>query len=187
MNRREALTSTMALLGASIIGADAFLTGCAPKSSGENITFFNDEMISLLDDIGETIIPTTSESPGAKASKIGEFMKLIVSECYSDNEERSFVSGMEKFKQDVNEKFGKAFSLLSDDEKTKWVITLDEESKQSKKNGKGTHIFEMLNQLTLWGYFSSEPGATKALRYIPIPGDYRGCVDYHKGEGAWVY
>jgi hypothetical protein len=186
MNRREALTSTMALLGVTIIGADAFLTGCTPKSPGENITFFNDEMISLLDDIGETIIPATSESPGAKDAKIGEFMKLIVSECYTDDEERSFVSGMGKFKQEVNQKFGKAFSSLSKDEKTKWMVTLDEESKQSKAE-KDTHIFEMLNQLTLWGYFSSEPGATKALRYIPIPGEYKGCVDYHKGEGAWIY
>jgi hypothetical protein len=186
MNRREALSSTMALLGVSIIGADAFLSGCAPKSAGENTTFFNDEMISLLDTIGETIIPATAESPGAKDAKIGQFMKLIVSECYTDDEERSFVSGMEKFKQDVKQKFGKAFSSLSDDEKNEWLITLDNESRQSKP-GKDTHIFEMLNQLTLWGYFSSEPGATKALRFVPIPGEYKGCIDYHRGEGAWIY
>jgi hypothetical protein len=47
------------------------------------------------------------------------------------------------------------------------------------------HFFTMIKQLTIWGYFSSEPGITKALRYNPIPGRYEGCVPYQDGEKAW--
>jgi hypothetical protein len=44
----------------------------------------------------------------------------------------------------------------------------------------------MLKQLTIWGYFTSEPGATKALRYIETPGHYDGDVPYKKGDKAWA-
>jgi hypothetical protein len=40
----------------------------------------------------------------------------------------------------------------------------------------------MMKQLTLLGFFTSEPGATKAVRYIPVPGRYDGCVPYKKGD-----
>ncbi len=42
----------------------------------------------------------------------------------------------------------------------------------------------MMKELTLWGYFTSEPGANKALRYIAVPGKYQGCIDYKKGDKA---
>jgi len=44
----------------------------------------------------------------------------------------------------------------------------------------------MMKELTLYGYFTSQPGVTKAKRYMPVPGKYIGCVDYHKGEKAIV-
>jgi hypothetical protein len=43
-----------------------------------------------------------------------------------------------------------------------------------------------MKQLTLLGYFTSEPGATKALRYNPVPGKFEGCIPYKKGDKAWA-
>ena len=48
------------------------------------------------------------------------------------------------------------------------------------------NYFGMMKQLTLLGYFTSEIGATKALRYIAVPGKYEGCVPYKKGDKAWA-
>jgi len=36
------------------------------------------------------------------------------------------------------------------------------------------------------GYFTSEPGATIALRYDPVPGDYRGCVPLKDIGRGWA-
>ena len=44
----------------------------------------------------------------------------------------------------------------------------------------------MMKQLTLLGFFTSEVGATKALRYLPVPGHYDGNFPYKKGDRAWV-
>ena len=42
-----------------------------------------------------------------------------------------------------------------------------------------------LLQLTLFGFFTSQPGATQVLRYEAVPGEYIGDLEY-KGEPAWA-
>ena len=46
------------------------------------------------------------------------------------------------------------------------------------------HYFRMMKELALLGYFTSEPGATKALRYVESPGRFDPCIPYTKGEPA---
>jgi hypothetical protein len=43
-----------------------------------------------------------------------------------------------------------------------------------------------MKQLTLFGFFTSEPGSTRVLRYRPVPGKYKGIVPYKKGETSWA-
>lgn len=47
------------------------------------------------------------------------------------------------------------------------------------------HYFTMMKQLTLFGFFTSEVGATEVLRYEAVPGRYDGCAPY-SGEPAWA-
>lgn len=49
-----------------------------------------------------------------------------------------------------------------------------------------SHYFRMMKELALLGYFTSEIGYTKALRYVEAPGRYDPCVDYHPGDKAWA-
>ena len=55
-----------------------------------------------------------------------------------------------------------------------------------KKQRMSPHYFSLMKQLTLLGFFTSEVGATKALRYVPVPGRYEGCVPYKKGDKAFA-
>ena len=57
---------------------------------------------------------------------------------------------------------------------------------KAKKAEDPNHYFHLMKQLTLLGFFTSEPGANKALRYIAVPGHYDGCVPYKKGDKAWA-
>jgi hypothetical protein len=43
----------------------------------------------------------------------------------------------------------------------------------------------VLKELTILGYFSSEIGATQALRYAEVPGAYDGNAPYVRGQRAW--
>lgn len=190
MNRRDAITRVGLLVGGTVIGAEAFLSGCTKRSSEEvsKIGFSND-VVFLLDEIGETILPETALSPGAKATGIGEFMKTMVADCYEKSEQKIFFDGISLLQNTSTQKFNKNFTELSAEEKHDLLVALDSEAKEhrkSKKEEEPAHYFTMMKQLTLWGYFTSEIGSTKALRYVPIPGRYEGCTDYVKGERAWA-
>ena len=56
----------------------------------------------------------------------------------------------------------------------------------NSKKDVSKHYFTMMKELTLTGFFTSEVGATKALRYVAIPGRFEGCVPYKKGDKAWA-
>lgn len=209
MNRRELLKYIAAITGTAVVGGEVFLMGC--KSGTEEVSF-NQKMISLMDEIGETIIPTT-DTPGAKAARVGEFMKVIVNDCYRPEEQKIFKEGLisvEKFsKQENNESFLEStptqrHSLLVKLEKEAKAYNdkrdLDDKirKEQWEKSNNGipwkdrkdfnptpSHYYTMLKQLTLWGYFSSEIGMTKQLRHNPVPGRYDGEAEY-RGEKAWA-
>lgn len=190
MNRRDAIARVGLLVGGTVVGANAFLTGCTPKRSEEALGAldFSPKNISLLDEVGETILPTSAASPGAKEAKIGEFMKAIVTDCYEENDQKIFMEGIGKLNEAANAKFGDDFMDLDATQRHDLLVAIDKEAKDYQSNKKGeepTHYFTMMKQLTLWGYFTSEVGSTKALRYNPVPGRYDGCIDYKKGDRAW--
>ena len=190
MNRREALSSVALLLGGTLIGAEAFLSGCSTpdKKFGAAGLNFSPDDISFLDEVGETIIPATS-TPGAKEAKIGEFMKTIVSDCYEEKDQKIFLDGMQKLEDACKKKTGKSFLACDPQQRHDLLVELDKEQKDymgKKKPEDPSHYFRMMKELTLWGYFTSEPGATKALRYVAVPGRYEGCIPYKKGDKAWA-
>lgn len=188
MNRREAVSLVSLLLGGTLIGADAFITGCSPSVQKKDGLFSNDDIL-LMDDVGDAILPETPGSPGAKAVQIGQFMKKIVTDCYEAKDQKTFTEGLGKLKDAGKKKYNKYFSDISTAEKQSFLEGLDKEAKdyeKTKKKGDQSHYFTMLKQLTVWGYFTSEAGATKALRYVAVPGRYEGVIEYKKGDKAWA-
>ena len=213
MDRREALSRVALIFGGTIIGAEAFLSGCKTTPAKEGL--FADADIALLDEVGDTILPTTAASPGAKAAQIGQFMKTIVTDCYTEDDQRTFTDGIGKLNDAAKKKYDKSFMEITPEQRTEFLIGLDKEAKDRQKelddkNSKLTdderhkrkmeqdagtykrpaeddpHYFSMMKQLTLWGYFTSKPGATQALRYVAVPGRYEGCIPYKKGDKAWA-
>jgi len=191
MDRREAITKVGWLLGGTIIGANLFLEiGCTPGAdkAASAGSFFNSDTIALLDEMGETILPATS-TPGAKAAKIGEFMNVMVRDCYTKRDQGIFREGIERLDDQCKKEHGKTFMECSAAERTAFFTKMDERQKAYMKNKTSeqpSHYFRMLKELTLLGFFTSEVGATKALRYIAIPGRYDGDVPYKKGDKAWA-
>ncbi len=184
MNRRAALKHTASLLGVSVLGAEAFLSGFVPK--GTQTGFLSKKDIRLLDEIGETILPESDRSPGAKAARIGAFMNTIVTDCYTEADQQVFKSGLETIQQAARAKYGRFFLKLSPTERFELLSEFDQKAAAAAAGEPAqTHFFAMLKQLTIWGYFSSAPGVTQALRYDPVPGGYDGCVAYREGDRAW--
>jgi hypothetical protein len=186
MNRREAISSVALLLGGTILGAEAFLSGCKTKS--DVAVSFAPTDIAFLDEVAETILPATT-TPGAKAAKVGEFMTVIVRDNYEAKDQKVFMEGIKKLDEASNKKNGKSFMESTPAQRHDLLVVLDAEQKDYQKNKKKedpNHYFRMMKELTLWGYFTSEIGATQALRYVAVPGKYEGCIPYKKGDKAWA-
>ncbi len=180
MKRRKAMGLTATLLGGTIIGSELLLSGCTDKVGGR--VSFSESDIALLDEIGETILPATQDSPGAKAAKVGAFMKTMVNDCYSEKEREVFLRGIGEFEQSVEDTYSKGFMELDQDQRHDLLFKLDKEAERTNDEN-DPHFYPMVKRLTIQGYFTSEPGLTGALRYNPTPGKYIGCVPYTEGEG----
>jgi hypothetical protein len=187
MNRREAVSAVAVIVGGTIVGSN-LLTGCKTADKKVSSTDFTPDQVAFLDEVAETIIPTT-DTPGAKAAKVGAFMKVMVTDCYDANNQKIFIDGMNALEDASQKKFGKGFVQLGADQKKELLVALDKEAKDyagKKKPEDPPHYFKLMKDLTLQGYFTSEIGATKALRYVPVPGKYEGCIPYKKGDKAWA-
>lgn len=187
MKRREALQRVALLVGGTVVGADLFLQGCKSNTKTAK-SFFSDDEIIFLDEVAETIIPKTN-TPGAKDAQVGAFMNVMVSDCYTKNDQKVFKEGMREIDQRSKDGYGKKFMNLQSEQRTALLNTLNKEQydyQQHKKQDQPDHYFKMMKELTLLGFFTSEPGATKALRYDAIPGRYDPCMPYQKGDRAWA-
>jgi hypothetical protein len=209
MERREAVKYISVLLGGTVIGANAFITGCKTKTG--NIHEWSDDDIAYLNEVGETILPQTS-TPGAKAADVGRFMTVMVNDCYEEGDQKVFREGMTRLNDAADKKFNNRFMKLSPQQRHDLLVELDKESKDYQKKvddfnkneeakdndetARGNlkyvrqhmspHYFFMMKQLTMLGYFTSKVGMTQALRYEPVPGRYEGCIPYKKGDKAWA-
>lgn len=164
MNRREAVQYISFILGGTVIGSSAFLAGCTSNSNSEVSMTFSDADIALMDEIAETILPTT-KTPGAKAAKVGTFMTVMVNDCYQAPDQKIFHEGLDKINKLSNKKYSNSFEKITPQQRHDLLVELDNSSKdfQSKINAEYAKLSdEEKHQFTMKKNFDGEdPWANK--------------------------
>jgi len=187
MERREAVQYIALLLGGTLVGANSFITGCKTADKKDNATF-SQEDVAYLNEVADTILPTTS-TPGAKAANVGQFMTVMVNDCYEAKDQKIFHEGLKKLDNAADKAYNASFVKLTPQQRHDLLVKVDAEQKdysKTKKENDPTHYFRMMKELTLLGYFTSEIGTKQARRYEPVPGRYEGCIPYKKGDKAYA-
>ncbi|HJP59611.1 MAG TPA: gluconate 2-dehydrogenase subunit 3 family protein, partial [Gemmatimonadaceae bacterium] len=161
MNRREAVKTTAVLLGGVLV-TSAGLTACRGDRRNLGTGVLSTEDQTLVEEIADTLLPSTPDSPGAKAAGVGPVINLLLTDCREPAEQKRLVDGLKQFRSTV----GDHFASMSQVNRENWLRRIDAEAKAAN----GEHYFTLLRELSLQAYFSSEVGATKALRYIMTPG-----------------
>ena len=185
MTRREAVQQISLLLGGTILGANAFI-GCNSESNKK--VDFSAEEVALLDEIAETILPAT-KTPGAKAAKVGEHIKVMVNDCYEERDQILFHDGVNKVQELSKKEYGSKFENIKPEQRHALLVKLDNEQRETMKTwkeGDPKPYFRLMKELTLLGYFTSEIGCKEARRYVETPGKYEACIPYKKGDKAWA-
>jgi hypothetical protein len=197
--------------GGAVIGGEFLFTGCKSPDAGVSLTSFTDEDIAFLDEVAETILPQTSTA-GAKAAGVGRYMSVMVTDCYTKDDQETFHKGMDELNKASNKMHNVDFMKATPEQRTALLVSLDNERKEYQKKkedfdkmqnakekeekAKGNkdfkkekmqnHYFQQMKQLTIGGYFSSEKGRKEGLRYTPVPGKFQGEIDYKKGDKMFV-
>ena len=188
MDRRQALKLLSLLAGGSI----------ALPAYAEKILHYPDaywqappegfppEQSDLLAALAETILPPTG-TPGAREAGVHHVIPVLLDDCTDDATRAVFRAGLERLDAQSRERFLFPFALLSLEQRTTLVGEWQDDYHATRKQpGAGPHFFKIAKDLTLLGYFTSEIGATQALRYLPIPGKWEADIPLQPGEKAWA-
>jgi len=131
MNRRELLRMVSLATGAVVIGGEFFMSGCKNNTAVGGATFSKDD-IAFLDEVADTIIPTT-KSPGAKAAKVGTFMTVMVNDCYTEADQKIFHAGIGKLNEASIKKFGDGFMSIKPEQRLELLKEIDASAKAFNK------------------------------------------------------
>ena len=178
MKRRIALKQ----LGFITAGA-VLLPACVRQTKQLSIPLkniaINGDQESLLAEIAEAIIPTT-DTPGAKALNIHQFVLRMVDDCQGKDGQQQFVSGLSKVEDAVRQKFNKSFEECTPEEKKKFLLELEEKNKAAIGDEKKEDLpafYSLTKRYTVQAFLGSEYIMTKVLVYNMIPGKFQGCVE----------
>ncbi len=180
INRREALRKTAMFMGAAVSASalSGILYGCkATPDLNYKPVFFSEDQARLVSELCDVIIPKT-DTPGAKEAGVPNFIDQILKECYSKEDQDRFLAGLSSFEEDVKKTYGDRFIYCKPEEQLAFVKQTNEAAIKERNNDSSdkNSFFYMTKELTMLGFFTSEPGATQVLQYEAVPGAYHGCV-----------
>jgi hypothetical protein len=101
----------------------------ASHPTGWKVLAGND--IAYLDEVAETILPAT-KTPGAKAAKVGEFMTVIVNDCYEEKDQKIFMEGMDKLNEASKKKNSKTFMESTPEQRHDLLVALTRKPKTTR-------------------------------------------------------
>jgi hypothetical protein len=184
INRREALRRTALLLG-GVVSAPTLagvLAGCeTPRTErGWTPRVMTADQAELVATIAEHILPET-DTPGARGVGVHRFIDTMLAEYYGATDRANFLVGLADVDARARRTAGQNFVNAPNTQQVAILSELDGEAYSSE----APHFFRTMKELTLLGYYTSEPGATRELQFNPTPGRFEGCVPMSRIGRAW--
>ena len=187
MHRRQALRLLASAATLPLLSREAFsLFQAAHDQLAEQsvLKTLNPHQNETVTTIAEIIIPQTS-TPGAKAARVNEFVDLIVTEWYDEEERSTFLTGLADVDARTRELYGKDFVQCGEKQQVELLQALDDEVaaarseadvRRRRSRPPEKNFFFMMKQLTLVGYYTSQIGFEQELHGEIIPSQHASCV-----------
>ncbi|GAB4419954.1 MAG: lactose 3-dehydrogenase subunit gamma LacC [Bacteroidia bacterium] len=176
MQRRTALKN-IAFSGLGIGLSSSLLSvmsGCSsaydPGYAPQTFTPAQDELVATL---VEQIIPTT-ETPGARAAGVHQYIDRVLALAKPEAETHTFVEGLAWLDAQAAAAGAQTFVALAPAAQTDILRQAEAAAQDSETPA----FFTLLKHMTIYGYYTSEIGASQELRYVHAAGVYRGDMPY---------
>lgn len=182
-----------AVLGALLAGAAtggawtnasaaAALQAAGAAVTPQNAGFAKPEL-TILAVAADTIMPVT-DTPGAVAAGVPQFIDALAQHWMLPSELAQFRTGLAGLDESARQRYKHGFAACTPAQAAAILQALRASSPYEG------HTFELaariedpqspfylrLRDLVVYGYFTSEIGSTKELRYVPVPGHFDGDI-----------
>ena len=169
MERRSALKTLAGAVG-GLISLPDWANGWTAETVRQHPQLLSLGQDELLAEITETIIPAT-DTPGAKALNVHQFIQKMVTDCYDEKAQETFRKGLDTTSELAQKSFGKSFAEGNTAQRTALLTQLSQSTEPAQKE-----FYSLIKGLTIRGYMNSEYVMTNLTHYEMIPGRYHGCV-----------
>lgn len=194
-SKRDFLKGLAAVLGAGVVtqltsgNALAAALSYQPKTDSalKAGLLFSQNQMEILASICEVVLPRT-DTPSAADLDVHGFIDHQLMTCYSASHQSQGKMIVDKVNQQSIKHFSKSFIQLSAAQQTKLLVAI--EKSEMDFTSKDIKLFKGLKSLIVFGFFTTEIGATQALNYQAVPGGFKGSVPYKsvgKSYGSLAY
>ena len=156
-------------------------------SQDQGLLILNEQQNAMVTALAELIVPET-DTPGATAAQVNRFVDVMLAEWFDDDDREEFLRGLTALDARSVNTFGTPLLDLEEAQQIGLLRRLDDEVTALREAGLPTqdHFFSRMKWLTLYGYYTSEVGATEELQQAIIPGGYEPCAPVRRGgSGQW--
>ncbi|MCF2947480.1 gluconate 2-dehydrogenase subunit 3 family protein [Paraglaciecola aquimarina] len=188
-SRRQFLQKMLGL--ACVTGSASMLSSCALKSADNFVktksepvnsrVLFNEGQMATLFAIGDAILPRT-DTPSASEVNCHHFVQHQLLACHARDEQQACVEIVAQIDKSSVDKLNKPFALLIPAQQQALLTQLEKgQGFTDQQQGQ----FSLLKALIIFGYFTSEAGATQALNYQAVPGGFKGSIPCDENTKSW--
>lgn len=141
---------------------------------------FSKMQMQMLEHICEVVLPKT-DTPSAADVDCHGFIDNQLAHCYSVKHQQQCKQIIDRINAKSREHFTIDFVQLTTEQQTTVLTEFDSQNNNEKQRNQ----FKFLKHLIVFGFFTSQVGATKALNYQAVPGGYKGSIKVSTDDKAW--
>ena len=172
LSRRSAIKRVALLIGATL--SPALLDGIAHAQStaGGAVRPVNlsAAQFALVDAIAERILPRT-DTPGARDVLVPQFIDVMFGAYMTAADKKTWSDGLADVAARSQRAHRRGFAELTEAQQEAILKAVAVASQ-----GKERTFFQQVRDLTLIGYFTSEPVGRNVTQFDPIPGRFDACL-----------
>src|SRR5688572_3528164 len=112
MNRREAVRTTVVVVGGLLLTPNGLVFASSRERDQPAVGVLTAADQSLIEEIADTLLPTTRSSPGARAARAGPEINLLLTDCYEPDAQVRVVNGLKEFRRACDARFQRSFAQL---------------------------------------------------------------------------
>ena len=173
MTRRPALSGLIALVGGTVGVAELGpLAQAAMADTDASPRFLDADQFALLGRVVDLMIPET-DTPGAYDAGVHRFIDMMLADYAAEDSRKTMQEALSDVNDAATSTYGKGFDELAVGEQFELLTAVDSDAFADRSR---SEPYRRLKSMILFGYYTSEVGASVELRFVPYPGTTQGCV-----------